>query len=413
MSLNALLAAVATAIARQDGASANRSDPLSPSSAKIRSSDESAPRQRQTIIPSLPPLVRTIGFFSLSRPQPLALLSPPALQIPTPPPPPPHHTPPLTPSLGPSYRRLLDPRNPDTRAAVRDASGGGANPQWNPAPLVAAALGARAPAADEWRDAVSCRLASVAASLGSRRRDAFDALGEEVTPFLKLFRDDPDAWMVDPLIGLGRALRRAAVEADRAAAAPSASPSSAAGNGSSSSSSSSSKALEACGTHLQKCFAAAQQAAGGNKAKKLASLDLVVSLFRVYFALNTLRLCKNLIAAVGSRQFAPFEHFPASQRVTYKYFCGRLAIFDEAYAEADEHLSYCLSRCPAGAAGNRQRARAAFFLVPVRLLVFGSLPSAGLLSSSKEVSDAYAQLASAVRAGDLRSLDAVLDERRW
>jgi len=235
-----------------------------------------------------------------------------------------------------------------------------------------------------------------------------------VTPFLKLFRDDPDAWMVDPLIGLGRALRRAAVEADKAVTKASASPASAAPSSTNNaSSSSSSKALEACGTHLQKCFAAAQQAAGGNKQKKLASLDLVVSLFRVYFALNTLRLCKNLIAAVGSRQFAPFESFPASQRVTYKYFCGRLAIFDEAYAEADEHLSYCLSRCPPGPPGNRQRARAAFFLVPVRLLVGGSLPSASLLSSSKEVSDAYVGLASAVRAGDLRSLDAVLDERRW
>ena len=223
--------------------------------------------------------------------------------------------------------------------------------------------------------------------------------------------------MVEPLIGLGRALRRAAVEADRASSSFSSSSSAAAApfpsTGPASSSSSSSKALEACGTHLQKCFAAAQQAAGGNKAKKLASLDLVVSLFRVYFALNTLRLCKNLIAAVGSRQFAPFESFPASQRVTYKYFCGRLAIFDEAYVEADEHLSYCLSRCPPGAAGCRQRARAAFFLVPVRLLVGGSLPSASLLSSSKEVSDAYAALSSAVRAGDLRSLDAVLDERRW
>lgn len=284
---------------------------------------------------------------------------------------------------------------------------------------MAAALGGQRAGADEWRDAVSCRLSSIAASAGRRGRDAFDALGEEVTPFLKLFRDDPDAWMVEPLIGLGRALRRAAVEADKASTASSASPSSSAAaapssaNNASSSASSSSKAMETCGTHLQKCFAAAQQAAGGNKAKKLASLDLVVSLFRVYFALNTLRLCKNLIAAVGSRQFAPFDSFPASQRVTYKYFCGRLAIFDEAYVEADEHLSYCLSRCPSGAAGSKQRARAAFFLVPVRLLVGGSLPSAGLLSSSKEVGDAYAGLAGAVRAGDLRSLDAVLDERRW
>ncbi len=54
----------------------------------------------------------------------------------------------------------------------------------------------------------------------------------------------------------------------------------------------------------------------------------------MYFRLNTLRLCKNLINAVQSRQFLPFEAFPASQRVTYKYYTGRLAIFDEAYVRA-------------------------------------------------------------------------------
>lgn len=34
---------------------------------------------------------------------------------------------------------------------------------------------------------------------------------------------------------------------------------------------------------------------------------------------------------VDSRQFAPFESFPKSQKVTYKFYLGRLAIFDENY----------------------------------------------------------------------------------
>lgn len=69
----------------------------------------------------------------------------------------------------------------------------------------------------------------------------------------------------------------------------------------------------------------------GNKAKKLATLEIIITLFKVYFRLNTLRLCKNLINAVNSRQFLPFDSFPASQRVTFKYYTGRLAIFDENY----------------------------------------------------------------------------------
>lgn len=141
----------------------------------------------------------------------------------------------------------------------------------------------------------------------------------------------------------------------------------------------------------------------------MAALDIVVTLFRVYFALNTLRLCKNLIAAVGSRQFPPFAAFPASQRVTYRYFTGRLAIFDEAYADADADLSYALDHCPRGAAANR--ARAAFFLVPVRLLR-GRLPSPVLLDACG-LRDAYGPLVDAVRAGAVGDLDDLLAARRW
>ena len=69
----------------------------------------------------------------------------------------------------------------------------------------------------------------------------------------------------------------------------------------------------------------------GNKDKKLAALDIVNVSIKIYFRLNTLRLCKNLIRTVDSRQFAAFDMFPASQRVTYKFYVGRLAVFDENY----------------------------------------------------------------------------------
>lgn len=69
----------------------------------------------------------------------------------------------------------------------------------------------------------------------------------------------------------------------------------------------------------------------GNKDKKLAALDVVNVSIKIYFRLNTLRLCKNLIRTVDSRQFAAFDAFPAAQRVTYKFYVGRLAVFDENY----------------------------------------------------------------------------------
>lgn len=33
-------------------------------------------------------------------------------------------------------------------------------------------------------------------------------------------------------------------------------------------------------------------------------------------------------------QFADFAVFPASQRVTYKFYVGRLAVFDENYVSS-------------------------------------------------------------------------------
>ena len=81
----------------------------------------------------------------------------------------------------------------------------------------------------------------------------------------------------------------------------------------------------------------------GNKEKKLALLEIINTLFKVYFQLNTLRLCKTLINAVNSKQFLEFDMFPASQRVTYRYFTGRLNIFDEKYVSLHLRLLECPS----------------------------------------------------------------------
>ena len=43
---------------------------------------------------------------------------------------------------------------------------------------------------------------------------------------------------------------------------------------------------------------------------------------------------KNLTRSVGSPQFAAFSAFPASQRVTYKFYLGRLAVLDENFVSA-------------------------------------------------------------------------------
>ncbi len=52
---------------------------------------------------------------------------------------------------------------------------------------------------------------------------------------------------------------------------------------------------------------------------------------QVFFRLNTIRLCASLERAVESRGFLPLDRFAAAHQVTYGYYIGRLAIFDEDY----------------------------------------------------------------------------------
>ena len=117
--------------------------------------------------------------------------------------------------------------------------------------------------------------------------------------------------------------------------------------------------------------------------KKWGSLFVVNVLFKMYFKLNQLRQCKFLINAVegagfpalepppagapplgGLRPGVGYSGFPRAQLVTYRYYTGMLALYDEQYARANACLSYGLQHCHGEYAGNRRRMLAA--LVPVR-----------------------------------------------
>jgi hypothetical protein len=61
---------------------------------------------------------------------------------------------------------------------------------------------------------------------------------------------------------------------------------------------------------------------------------MVITMLKVYFKLNMLRLAKPAIRTVNSPQFLSMDHFPMSERVTYSYYTGRLSIFDEDYVSS-------------------------------------------------------------------------------
>lgn len=71
--------------------------------------------------------------------------------------------------------------------------------------------------------------------------------------------------------------------------------------------------------------------------KRLALFAITNTLFKVYFKVNTLQLCGKLINVVqgpGSTAMQNPQIFPVSDVVMYKYYLGRLKMFEDRYLEA-------------------------------------------------------------------------------
>ena len=74
--------------------------------------------------------------------------------------------------------------------------------------------------------------------------------------------------------------------------------------------------------------------------RKLTIFAVTNVLFKIYFKLNTLQLCGKLINLVETRDTMDnLKLFPVSDVVTYKYYVGRLKMFEDQYEEAKECLN--------------------------------------------------------------------------
>eukprot|EP00590_Aulacoseira_subarctica_P007648 CAMPEP_0172417244 /NCGR_PEP_ID=MMETSP1064-20121228/3771_1 /TAXON_ID=202472 /ORGANISM="Aulacoseira subarctica , Strain CCAP 1002/5" /LENGTH=331 /DNA_ID=CAMNT_0013155455 /DNA_START=1 /DNA_END=996 /DNA_ORIENTATION=+ len=129
--------------------------------------------------------------------------------------------------------------------------------------------------------------------------------------------------------------------------------------------------------------------------KKAGVLLIVNQLFSMYFRLNTLRLCKNLLRPVESRNL--HEEGTMGQKVTYRYYVGRLNMFEDKYEEAEKNLDYALSHCYKDSLRNKKRILN--YLLPVKLLR-GRLPTGFLLEKYKMYE--FWPLVEGIRTGNLR-----------
>jgi len=104
--------------------------------------------------------------------------------------------------------------------------------------------------------------------------------------------------------------------------------------------------------------------------KKVGVLYIVNQLFSMYFQLNTLRLCKNLLKPVESRSI--HESGTMGEMVTYRYYVGRLNMFEDQYELAEQNFDYALKHCHKSSVPNKKRILN--YLIPVKLLR-GRLPT--------------------------------------
>lgn len=137
--------------------------------------------------------------------------------------------------------------------------------------------------------------------------------------------------------------------------------------------------------------------------KRWGMLFLVNQLFKIYFKIGKLHLCKPLIRAIESSNIK--EDFTLAQRVTYKYFVGRKAMFDSDYKKADEYLTFAYTNCHRERRSNLRSIL--LYLVPVKMLL-GQLPPRPLLQSHKL--SQFIEVSDAVRSGNVCLLNKALTE---
>ncbi|XP_053563741.1 PCI domain-containing protein 2 [Bombina bombina] len=161
--------------------------------------------------------------------------------------------------------------------------------------------------------------------------------------------------------------------------------------------------LEKAAELLMSCFrvCASDTRAAFEDSKKWGMLFLVNQLFKIYFKINKLHLCKPLIRAIDSSNFR--DEYTMAQRVTFKYYVGRKAMFDSDFKKAEEYLSFAFENCLRSCQKNKRMIL--IYLLPVKMLL-GHMPTLQLLRKYDLMQ--FAEVTKAVSEGNLLLLTEAL-----
>ncbi|VDO22908.1 unnamed protein product [Brugia timori] len=170
-----------------------------------------------------------------------------------------------------------------------------------------------------------------------------------------------------------------------------------------------SSCYEQSATYIMECYrtCVADVRAEIHTSKKMAMLNLTNQLFRIYFRvcpINKLNLLKPLIRAIDNS--GPlYQTFSMADKVTYKYYLGRKAMFDSDLSISEESLSYAFRNCPSYCARNKRLIL--IYLVPVKMFL-GHMPSVELLKRYQL--QQFGAVVESVKDGNLKKLDETLME---
>ncbi|KAK6485716.1 PCI domain-containing protein 2-like isoform X1 [Huso huso] len=161
--------------------------------------------------------------------------------------------------------------------------------------------------------------------------------------------------------------------------------------------------LEKAAEQLMSCFriCGSDNRAGIDDSKKWGMLFLINQLFKIYFKINKLHLCKPLIRAIDSSNLK--DEYSMAQRVTYKYYVGRKAMFDSDFKQAEEYLSFSFQHCHRSSQKNKRMIL--IYLLPVKMLL-GHMPTNQLLRKYDLLQ--FADVTKAVSEGNLMLLNDAL-----
>ncbi|KAF9425715.1 COP9 signalosome (CSN) subunit [Podila epigama] len=139
--------------------------------------------------------------------------------------------------------------------------------------------------------------------------------------------------------------------------------------------------------------------------RKWGTYFIIGVLFKTYFKLKSHSLCKNVLRAVTAADLPSLHRFPKSQQVTFKYYTGVLAFFNEDFKTAEADLRFAYEHCLEEASSNQRLIL--HYLIPARMLR-GSLPTMAQLEKFQDLKHIYAPIVTAIKTGNLRMFDEAL-----